>query len=152
MGKGLTAQVVGVQGRWVAIRRRLARSRVRVDSSDEPVAAPRHRLYVARFIRRFPECLPQLLDGGVDAVVELDDGVVGPELLSNLFAQHYLAGIFQKHEQDLEGLLVKPDLQAMLAELRGSNVQLNRPKADTASLPRIGSYLLFVLHLTYLRT
>src|SRR5437867_4092469 len=115
MGKGLAAQVAGVQGTWAAIRRLLARSRLRFYSSDEPVAAPRHRLYVSRFIRRFPERLPQLLDSGVDALVELDDGVVGPELHSNLFAQHHLAGMLQEDEQHLEGLLVKPDLQAMLA-------------------------------------
>jgi hypothetical protein len=155
MRKRLTAQVAGIDGGWIALRgvnawRQLALFRRRFYRSDEPVAAPRHRLYVSRFVRRFPERLPQLLDGGVDAVVKLDDGVVWPELLSDFFAQNDFARIFQKHEQDLEGLLVKPDLQAMLAEFRGSNVHLDRPKADSASLLRTRSYGMFFFHLTYL--
>jgi hypothetical protein len=42
-------------------------------------------------------------------VLELDDGVIRPELLANLLPRHHLAWAFQEHGEDQEGLLAQPD-------------------------------------------
>jgi len=70
-----------------------------------------------------PSALRSLWMAGVGAVIELDDGVVWPERLADLVAQHHLPGVAQQHEKDTEGLLMKPDLDAALAQLGGANVQ-----------------------------
>src|SRR5258706_4393458 len=49
---------------------------------------------VLRRLSRIAERLPQPLDGGIDAVIELYDSIVRPELLANLFPQHHIAGLF----------------------------------------------------------
>src|SRR5215467_11719203 len=69
------------------------------------IATSGERLDVLRAVSWVAECLPQLLDGGIDAVVELYDSVVRPELLANLFPQHHFPDIFQQQRQDLDGLL-----------------------------------------------
>ena len=52
----------------------------------QPVAAAGHGLDVLRLVGRIAERLAAACDGDVDAVVELDDGVVRPELLLDLLA------------------------------------------------------------------
>jgi hypothetical protein len=81
-------------------------------------------------VRGIAERVAQPLDGGVDAVIELDDGVVRPERLADLVAQHHLTGMVQQHEQDAEGLLVKADPDTVLAQLGGSSVQFERVETN----------------------
>ena len=54
----------------------------------QAVAAARHRLHVLRLFRRVPQRQAQLLDGGVDAVVELHNRVIRPELLTDLLPDY----------------------------------------------------------------
>jgi hypothetical protein len=56
------------------------------------------------------------LHGRIDAVVELDYRVVGPELVADLLAQDYLARTFQQHPEDLERLVLKSDPDARFAQ------------------------------------
>ena len=95
--------------------------------NHEPVPAARHRLDVLRFVRRITQRLPQLLHGGVNAVVELHHRVVGPELLLDLFARHQFARTLHQHQQNLEGLFLKTNLLLAFTEFSGLEVAFKRP-------------------------
>jgi hypothetical protein len=45
---------------------------------------------------------------------------------------NHLAGVFQQHRQDLDGLIGNPDLDSVPAQLSRSQVQLERAKAEKA--------------------
>src|SRR5260370_42370381 len=92
------------------------------DLADEAISSPLQRFHVAWLVRRIPQRIPQPFNRCVDAVIELYDGVVRPEFLANLLAQHHLAGMRHEHQQDSEGLFLEPDLDAVVAQLSGANV------------------------------
>ena len=62
------------------------------------------------------------VDGGVDAVFVVDEGTVGPELAGDFFAGEEGSGLLEEHAEDLEGLGVELDADALLAELSGGSV------------------------------
>ena len=76
----------------------------------------------------------QLVDRGVEAVVEVHDGVVTPQPLPHLFAGHQFAGPVQQHHQHLEGLRVQLDADAVFAQLSRGFVEFERAKAKHAGL------------------
>src|SRR5438067_2370311 len=79
----------------------------------QTVATARHRFHVLGLLRGVLQRQPYFLDGGIDAVVELDNRVIWPELTPDLLARHHLTGMFKQHLKNLEGLLVKADLPAI---------------------------------------
>jgi hypothetical protein len=56
-------------------------------------------------------------------MIELDDGVIGPELLANFLAEHYLSGLLQQHHKDLHGLFPHAEANAGSIHRRGSQVR-----------------------------
>ena len=66
--------------------------------------------------RGVAERLFQLAGGLVEASVEIDVGIRGPELFPQILAGDDLAGPFDKQGQQAEGLLLQPDLEAALAQ------------------------------------
>ncbi len=78
--------------------------------NQQAIAAASHCLDVFRGVGGISEGLTQFVDGGVDAVVELNHGVVGPKLSLDLFPADDLSGALDEHAQDLEGLFLQtPD-------------------------------------------
>ena len=63
-------------------------------------------------------------------MVEIDERVRGPELLLKFLAADDLAGVLEQHRQDLEGLLLKPDSQAALAQFASTKIHLEHPKTE----------------------
>ena len=47
-------------------------------------------------------------------MIEIDKRVGGPKPLMKLFPGYQLARVFEQHGQDLKGLIVKLDLDALL--------------------------------------
>ncbi len=94
------------------------------------IATAGERLDVLRRLSRVAERLPQPLDGGIDAVIELYHRVVRPELLANLFPQHHIAGLFQQQRQDLYGLLRQPSIQSCFPKFACPEIQLKGSKAN----------------------
>ena len=74
--------------------------------------------------------LAQLLDGGVEVVVEVDKGVAAPEALLKLFAQDYLAGLVQKGGEQLEGLFLQQRDLLAPAQLSAAQVELKAFESD----------------------
>src|SRR5262249_11481130 len=96
--------------------------------SDEAVASTRDRLDKARLIGRLAEGVAQFLNGRVDAMVELDDGVVRPQSQPDLVAQHDVAGMIEHHDQNPDRLLAQLDADAALAQFPRPNIEFEGPK------------------------
>jgi hypothetical protein len=63
-------------------------------------------------------------------MAEIHEGICGPQPLLKVFAPDDLAGVLEQHRQDLEGLLLKPDLQAALAQFASAKVNLEHSKTE----------------------
>ena len=100
------------------------------DVSDEAVAATSNGFDEAGTLGGVAERLTDLVDRLVEPVVEIHERVRGPELLLKFLATDDLAGVLEQHRQDLEGLLLKPDSQAALAQFASTKIQLEDPKTE----------------------
>ncbi len=105
-----------------------------LDLTQKAVPPPCHGFDITRIVGRFPERVAQLLNGGVDAVIELHDGVVRPKAEANLLAQHHLAGMLQQHTKDAAGLFPQAEPDAVFAQLTRSNVEFEWPEAKYLGL------------------
>ena len=94
---------------------------------EEPIAATGNGLDEARILRRVAQRFTNLVDGFVEAVIEVDDRLA-PKSLAQLFPGYQLSGLFQQHRQDLKRLLLQPDPQAALRQFARSKVDLEDTK------------------------
>ena len=77
------------------------------------------------------EGLAQAVDGGVDAVLGVDESAVGPKVAGDLVAGEQLAGVIEEQAEKLEGLDVETDADALTAELAGGGVDIEDAEAIT---------------------
>jgi len=63
-------------------------------------------------------------------VIEIDKSVGGPDFLLQLFPRDHLARIFQQNLKNLQGLLLKLDLDALLAQFPGAQVHFENTEAN----------------------
>jgi hypothetical protein len=68
---------------------------------------------LARYLAEVAEGSTEGTDGHVDAVVEIDDSVVGPELLLDLLAGGDAPIVLDQQPQDPERLLTKDGTPAL---------------------------------------
>lgn len=87
----------------------------RVHISDESVTPPRQRLNVMRRIGLIPQRLPQLLNCGIQTVIEVDKRIRCPEPLPQLFARYQLSRLLQQNFEDLDRLPLKLQPNAIFA-------------------------------------
>ena len=75
---------------------------------------------------------PNPVDGFVHTVVEIDEGVGGPQAVTKLFPGNGVARALEQHRQNLKLLLLKSEPHALLPQLAGSKIQLEHaePEAD----------------------
>ncbi len=77
-----------------------------------------------------PKCFSNLINRNVEAIVEIHEGVGGPEFLAQIVAGDDLAGIFQQHRENLERLVLKANLQAAFAQFAGGEVRLKNSELN----------------------
>ncbi len=63
-------------------------------------------------------------------MIEVNEGVAGPEAMLKLLASDHLPAVFQKDGENLGRLLLELDANAMLAQLTGPQVELIRAEAQ----------------------
>jgi hypothetical protein len=90
-----------------------------LNGKDKSIAELGKGLDKARFSCRVIQNTAEFLDGGVQTVLEVDEGIRGPELLTKLFASNDIAGVVEQKGQNLEGLRTKLDLSPELIEFSG---------------------------------
>ena len=108
-------------------------SRRQPSRRDEPISASRKRLDEARVVGVVAERRSQPLHGGIEAVLEIDERAVGPQPLAQLVPGDDVAWTLEHHPEDFERLLLQPDADAVLPQLAGSDVELERAKAQPLS-------------------
>jgi hypothetical protein len=70
-------------------------------------------------------------------VVEVYEGIVGPEFVAEILPCHQFAGTSQQEYQNLEGLFLQTDFRPVFAQLSGSNIYLkNTESKDLVSTGR----------------
>src|SRR6187200_2953714 len=87
---------------------------------EETVPPPRDGLHESWARRRITERRPNPVDGFVHTVVEIDEGVGGPQAVTKLFPRNDVARAFEQHRQNLKRLLLKSEPHALLPQLAGS--------------------------------
>src|SRR5438445_700925 len=101
---------------------------VRLHGSYEAVAAAGYGLHKTGVGGVVAEGFAQLVYGGVETVVEIDEGVVRPQFAVQVFARDHFAGTLEQHGKDSERLLLETDAGTVLAQLAGDEVYLKGPK------------------------
>src|ERR1700740_3119046 len=96
--------------------------------SDKSISAPGEGLHVARRRGGVSEGFPHLVDGGVQAMIEVDEGIGCPQLLAQLFASDHVSGAFQKKSQDLDRLALQTEFHPTLAKFACVEVELEDSK------------------------
>jgi len=80
------------------------RDKLGADWSEKAVTMPRDGLKVERIVGVVAQGCPDLLDALIDALLEVNESVVSPELLLNFVARHQLAGVAGEQCEEFEGL------------------------------------------------
>jgi hypothetical protein len=100
-------------GKWQHRQADTRRARIEgvlaLEVRDESIASPGDRLDEARVVGIIAERGTQALDGGVQAMFEIDVRPRGPERVPQLLARDHPATAFEEHAQDEEWLLLKAD-------------------------------------------
>ena len=105
------------------------------DRRDKSVPASRQGLDEPRSFRGISQRLTDLVDRGVQVVVDVDEGV-WPQPFLQFFARHYVAGLLEQDGQNLDRLAGKLQLLPILAQLARSKVQFERSETRKTSITR----------------
>jgi len=100
---------------------------------QETVPAAGNRLNENGIIRGVPKYFTQTLDGSVQACIEIDKGVVPPDVVSQILSGDDLAGIFQERYEEPEWLLLQLHPVPVFQEFAGGGIHLEgaEPKERT---------------------
>ena len=104
----------------------------RFHGSKKAVSAARERLNETGIFGGVAQRIAQALDCRVQAVVEVHKRVGRLEAGVQIFPGNDFAGALEKHGQNLKGLLLEANLEAIAAELPGAKVYLKDSKADNS--------------------
>jgi hypothetical protein len=63
-------------------------------------------------------------------VVEIHKSICRPEFSLKFLATYDFAGALKEHREDLEGLLLKPNSKAVLAQFASAKIQLENAKTE----------------------
>jgi hypothetical protein len=100
------------------------------DGSDEAVAALGKSFDEAGIVGFVGKGVAELVDGGVEAVLEIDEGVFGPEAFLELLAGDDEAGLFQEDGENLEGAILDFQADAGFAQFTGEQIGLVGAETD----------------------
>lgn len=98
--------------------------------ADEPISALGQRFNVAGHVGFVAERLAKFLDGGVETVVEINKCVGGPQALTQFVARHQLPALLQQDLEDLDGLALQPQPDAISAQLPAMRIEFERAETE----------------------
>jgi len=100
------------------------------DPGYEAISTPRQCLDVARRVGIVVEHLAQLLDMRVQAVLEVNKGILRPEMTPEFLAGHQLAGPVEEKRKHSDRLALDLELQAAFPELGRPLVEFEGCKTE----------------------
>src|SRR6185437_11365227 len=101
-----------------------------VDGGDEAVAALGEGLNVAWAFGGVAEGLADLVDGGAERVVEIDDRVTTPEAELEVLAGDDLSGALEERGKNFKGLRLQLNPKTGLPEFAALEVHLEKPEGE----------------------
>lgn len=107
--------------------------RPRIDRSDETVSSARQCFEVSGCDALVPQRRPELLDTGIQAVVEADKGSIGPENIAQVLARHDLASMLDQVLQQCAWLRTQAQTTAPATQFAASRVEHELPEVIHAS-------------------
>jgi hypothetical protein len=111
--------------------RRGRRFRWGLDSSNKAVAAARERLDPTRAVGGVVESVAEAIDGGVEAMLEIDKGVRGPKQGAELLASDKVTRVVQQHLKNLKGLRGNTYALPVAEQFPGREIGLKRAKTNS---------------------
>jgi hypothetical protein len=100
-----------------------------IDWSNETIATSSERLDEHWSVRRFAQRIAQPLDGGIQAMIEVNEGILRPEFAAQFFSGNDFSRAFKQSGQHLQRLFLELYLLSPLAELSGLKINLKRSEA-----------------------
>ena len=113
----------------------------------------RNGLDEGRFVRRVAKSPANLSNRGVDAGLDVDEDVLAPQPIDDVFAGHQLTSPLDQHDQEVHRLSFEPDRAAAAAQLVAGDVQLELAEAeDSARVGRLHHPLASARFITAIRS
>src|SRR6185369_17105808 len=97
--------------------------------TDKPITPPRQSLNIAWIVCRIAKHLTNLIDGGVQIAVDVDERV-GPKPPLQLLPRHHFAGAFQQDGENLKRLAGESQLHSALAHFSRCKVNFKGSEPD----------------------
>src|SRR6266478_6810419 len=146
MTKKLTRCVWGFRGEF--------RGGLRGDGGhrqEEAISMFRESLDKPGFFRRVAQSISQLLDRGVQAVIEGTECVLRPKSLTQLVSRNDFAGVLQQQRKQPERLFLQLYLDAFLVQLSRTEInskvaEAHEPPAWSGSIHRRSEWMGAVYH------
>src|SRR6185437_7920878 len=101
-----------------------------LDRRDEAVALARDCFKERRSIRRLPQRLSNFTDCSVDAGLDVDEDVFGPQVVDDVAARYELAPPPDQEDQKIHRLASQLDRTAQTPERIGGLIELEVPKSQ----------------------
>src|SRR5580698_2250063 len=103
--------------------------------ADESIPPPRQRLDKTRALRRVPQRFPNLVNRGIQIVIDIDKRV-RPQPFLQLLPSHHIARTFQQNTQNLKGLPTKLQPNSALTQFSRTKVdfEISEPKEPNLGL------------------
>src|SRR5438105_4913127 len=101
-----------------------------MDGTYKAVTGARESLDISGMIGRVAQCQAKTVDGGIDAALEIDEGILRPKPAAQFIARNHVAWILEQRTKHLPGLGLKADTNALLAQLSGLQIHLKRSELD----------------------
>ena len=96
----------------------------------EPVPELRTRLDEACLRRRIAERAPELAHGGVQAVVEVNKHILGPQSRAEHLAGDQLSRVIEKEREDAERLRLKAKPEPVFAQIAALQIDFEVAEAN----------------------
>ena len=103
--------------------------RLHFDGSDKAVASPGDGLDVKGLLRGIAQGLTEFADGGVDAIVGLNESVGRPELQFQFVAGDNLSPSFKQEQENFQRLILHADTMPLAAKFARSGIDLEYAKS-----------------------
>jgi hypothetical protein len=103
------------------------------DRGNELVTATANRSHEAGPVGVVVEGLTEFVDGSVQAVVKVHEGVGGPESVTELVPLDHLARTFQKNLKNVKRAVLKLDSYPILAKFRPGKIGLVRSETHNTN-------------------
>ena len=106
------------------------RARLGFQFPDEKIAAAGNRFDIPGVCGGVAQDVADLLDRGVEAIVEIHESLRGPQLLLQFLAGNDLAGIFQEHLENLKGLTLQFGTNAVFSQFTRAEINFEPIEAQ----------------------